>query len=140
MNCDYVINNSFISSTHEKTTFCASRNLISINKPIYRIPLHIFSAIYLCAWRDSESSIVPIAVRRITCGIALAALAILGLIDTIVRIVSAIFILAIKQSRNPSKACLVDAFFGFSQSIHFFTYLQLENFFEKNLLHHIIST
>lgn len=137
MNNDYIINNSFISSTHEKTTFGASENFISINKPIYRIPIHVFSAIYLCAWRDNESSMVPIVARRITCGITLGVLAALGLIDTIVRIVSAIFILAIKQSINPSKACLVDASFGLSQSVHFFTSLQIKNLFEKKLLHHI---
>lgn len=140
MNSSYIINNSFISSTYERTTFNASGNLIAINKPIYRIPLHVFLTINLCAWRDSESSIVPIAVSRITCGIALAALSILGLIDAIVRIVSALFIFAIKQSTNPSKACLVDAYFGFSQSIYFLTSLQLKNVIKENLLHHVICT
>lgn len=136
MNSRYIIDNSFIISSHENTIFKASRALMEINKPIYRIPLHVFLAINVSAWRDSESFIVPIAVRRITCGIALAALAILGLIDSIIRVTSALFILPIKLSINPSKLCLVDAYFGFSQSICFLTSLQLKNVIEKNLLDH----
>jgi hypothetical protein len=95
-------------------------------------------AIYVAGWRDSKDSTVPMVARQIACGIALGGLAIVGLIDTIVRVGSVILMLAIKRSIDASRPFLLDASFGLSHSFHFVTSLQLSNFCEENLMPHII--
>ncbi len=141
MNCDnFIVNNGFISSTHEQTKLNAFDHLISFDKPIYRIPVHVFLAACTCAWRNDKSSIVPVPMRKITCGIALGVLAISGLIDATLRVAAAILLPIITQSLNPSKACLSDAFFGLAQSFHFLTSLQISNLFKEDSMPYIISS
>jgi hypothetical protein len=134
----YFINNKYISSSHTKTQLSPFGNLVSINKPVYHIPLHILSAIYICAWRDNSSSCLDLAIRRIACSIALGALAGIGVVDAVVRIALAIFTFATQHSTTTPKAFLSGAAMGLQQSVYFASGLQIRNLFEEWLLRYFI--
>lgn len=136
---NYIVNNRCLSSTHETTRMSVSGNLVSLNRPIYRVPLHFFAAIHVCGWRDDRSSMAPTAARRIVTGIALGVLSIAGLIDVIARAIASLFILPIKRSVDSFKTCLSDASFGFFQSMRFLSSMQIKNCCEESLLESIFS-
>lgn len=145
MNSDnYIINktinkNLAVSSTHDDTHICAFGDLIVINRPIYHIPTHILSAIYVCAWRDcASSSLLTLAARRITCSMVLGVLATVGVVDAVIRVAVAILNLVIKRSTVSSEPFLRGAFLGLYQSFYYATLLQIRNFSEKNIMTYII--
>lgn len=119
---------------HDITTLRTFGCTTVICKPIYRIPLHVSLGFCLSAWKDSRSSTLPLVVRRVTTGVALIALAILGLIDIVAWTVSALFMFVITQSTNAPKICLRNAYAGLILSARMLTSLQLTNITKENFV------
>jgi hypothetical protein len=136
MNSDnYIINNSYISSTHEKTNFCAGDNLISINRAVYHIPVHIIATVFLALWRDEATSTLDTIARRITCGLALGALAFVGIVDTVIRLAFAFFS-ALIGSFETYSIFLRMSMIGLQHSFYSLTILQANNIFDDKILTH----
>jgi hypothetical protein len=115
--------------SHTSTSICFSDHLIKIDKPIYQIPVHILPAMCLSAWRDEQSSFLTKVASRIVTGVALGALAIIGVVDAVVRVSLAIFTYSFANVE-----------FGLKQSIHFLTALQWHNAVDKKIIPKVIWT
>ncbi|MBA2367586.1 MAG: hypothetical protein H0V82_01005 [Candidatus Protochlamydia sp.] len=131
MNNTFIVNNRFITSTHTQTTISAG-SLYTINLPVYHIPFHILAALKVLSWRNSPSPSLPLGARKITYGLAMGTLAIIGIADGIIRIALSILIYPFQPSTSYS--FFKSAIFGFKQSIYYATHLQIDNFTENRIV------
>ncbi len=129
----FIINNAYISSTHQKTDLTAFGHLYTVNHPIYHIPLHVISFFYLSAWRNIPSSGRSLVARRITYGVGLAALAIIGAVDGVIRLALALFAFAVKPSSVHPKTFLINSCMGFLYSLSFITKYQVDNILKEKI-------
>lgn len=73
-----------ISSNQYETHLSINEETYILYQPLYRIPMHMLGGYLLFIWRDESTT--PLSLRKITCGIASIGLAIIGVVDTIVRL------------------------------------------------------
>jgi hypothetical protein len=108
------------------------------NLPFYHISFIKFAGFHLLAWRDgnkaSSDTCLALAARRITCGAALASIALIGVVDAVARIVLALFTFAFQGSTVNSKKFLSEAFDELLYSLGFMTYFQVWNLYEEKLM------
>lgn len=130
----YFLNTPYLSSNHQKTHISYGGDLLTINQPIYHIPVHVGVAIVLGMWRDDSSSSLPLTARRITYSIALGLLAIIGIVDVVIRIALAAFTFVIQRSTSNSGKFLSGASMGLQKSLYFATILHIHNFCEESII------
>lgn len=126
-----IINNHYICSTDTKTHLYVFGNLWNFSGSIYHIPVHILSFAFLTSWRNLPSSGLPLVARRITYGIGLVALAIIGIVDAAARLVLSILALVIKPFSHHPTTFLLQAVNGLGWSVGFITKFQIENILKE---------
>jgi hypothetical protein len=135
-NCDFTsdkfINYGCFSSNNQETHAHFCEQLIIIKKPIYYIPIQILGASLLCVWRNQATSCLGIVARRVTCGIALGTLAIIGIIDTVARLGLAFF-KSFQGSKTEANEYLKGASMGFQHSLYYITGMEVYNLYKKSL-------
>jgi len=131
----YIINNQYVSSTYNETKISAFDSLICIPKPIYHIPLHILAGVFLTIWRNQAdtNSFVDLTARRVLCTVGFAALSLVGIVDTLARLVLAGGAYCSQKTREHTKEFLDSADIGFKQSLGFISILQYANWKKEKL-------
>lgn len=128
---NYFINNEYISSNHYKTHINIYNDLHILNRPIYRIPLPILGGVFLGSWRD-YSDALPLTCRRITFGIGAAALGLIGIVETLVRLFAALVVLPF--NRKDAEKNYKDAFLTATISFNFLSFIQKANIVEEKVI------
>lgn len=117
----------------QKTYIQCCGSLLIFNQPAYYMPIHLIGASFISLWRNQSGNCLGMAARRVVCGVALVALAIVGIVDVVVRLGLACFEFA-KGSKENSMAYLKGASLGFELSLNYATCLQVRNFYEVNFV------